>query len=418
MFLKNDYMKKIKSNISNYLFLLIYLIGVFSFFLFIFLFEYHPFASNSSFFKPTVNYDMGIDFDYFYFAGMRAAEGKNFYFPIGDHYGHIGFIYPPLMAYVFVPFSYMPRDVSFFVYSLFSILLLFLSVLILSKFVKQKLIYFFITFLLFFFSPFFLLHLDRGQTNIEVVFLISLCLWFFYKQKYKLTGALLASAVMFKLMPVLFAPYFFIKNKKIFYSTIFFGLVSVLLFGLDTISNFLVAVFNFASNVIIAGGWNTGLGGMIYNRFTYTLLSFSEAKVILVFLGLLISAVFYYIFYRVNSKTKNVDFDINLVLLEFGTLMFLVSFLPSVSWLHNGLYYIFIFTAYWNLRVKIPRIYDFLIQALFFLSFSQPLLLPLFDEQPFMTIFALRPGYMLLIVVLMWYFYFKITSVKNLLNNL
>jgi len=55
---------------------------------------------------------------------------------------------------------------------------------------------------------------------------------------------------------------------------------------------------------------------------------------------------------------------------------------------------------------------------LFFLSFSQPLLLPLFDEQPFMTIFALRPGYMLLIVVLMWYFYFKITSVKNLLNNL
>ncbi|MFA6547739.1 MAG: FkbM family methyltransferase [Candidatus Magasanikbacteria bacterium] len=410
MFLKNETKEKFKLFLSRYLFVGIYLFGILALSVLIFDFNYQPFANNSKFLKPTINYSTGIDYNYFYFAGMRASQGKNFYFPLNDRYPgetsypfeYARFNYPPLMAYFFIPFSMLPLDVSFFVYNLVSILLLLLSVYFLSKLVQQKWPYFIITFLVFLFSPAFLLHLDRGQTNIEILLLVSLCLLFYLQGKYKISSFLLASSIVLKLMPIVFLPYFFIKNKKVFIYTIISLLFFVLIFGMNSFVDFWGVVSSFATSGIVAGGLSTGLGGIIYNRFTYNILNLQQAQLLTAIVGLIISGFFFGLFYKVNKIEKQ---NKDLMLLEFGTLMFLVSFLPTVSWLHNSLYYLFIFTVYWNLRPKIGFYCDLFIQLLLFLSLSQPLLFPVFDQQPFMTVFALRPVYMLTVVVLMWYFY-------------
>lgn len=432
MFLNNEIKEKLKLFFSKYLFVGIYSFGILALFVLIYVFSYQPFANNSKFLKPTVNYTTGIDYNYFYFAGMRASQGKNFYFPLNDRYPgensqpfeYVRFNYPPLMAYFFIPFSMLPLDVSLFIYSLLSILLLLLSVYLLSKFIQQKLPYFIITSLIFFFSPSFLLHLDRGQTNIEILILVSLCLFFYLQGKYKISGFLLALSIVFKLMPIVFLPYFFIKNKKVFTYTIISLLFFVLVFGMNSFIDFWGVISGFASSGIVAGGLSTGLGGVIYNRFTYNMLALQEAQLIVAAISLIISGIFFGIFYKVNNLERTTKLDIDLVLLEFGTLMFLVSFLPTVSWLHNGLYYLFIFTAYWNLRPKITFYCDLFIQLLIFLSLSQPLLFTMFNKQPFMTVFALRPLYMLTVVILLWYFYIKnnvnlerIFSLKNYIIN-
>lgn len=431
--LNDEIKEKYKLFFSRYLFVGIYSFGILALFVLIYVFSYQPFANNSKFLKPTVNYSTGIDYNYFYFAGMRASQGKNFYFPLNNRYPgensqpfeYVRFNYPPLMAYFFILFSLLPLDMSLYVYSLLSILLLLLSVYLLSKFVKQKWPYFIITSLIFLFSPSFLLHLDRGQTNIEIVILVTLCLLFNLRGNYKISGFLLASSIVFKLMPIVFLPYFFIKNKKVFTYTIISLLFFVLAFGINSFIDFWGVISGFASSGIVAGGLSTGLGGIIYNRFTYNILNLQQAQLITAALSLLISGLFFGIFYKVNKLEKANKLDINLVLLEFGTLMFLVSFLPTVAWLHNGLYYLFIFTAYWNLRPKITFYCDLFIQLLIFLSLSQPLLFTMFNQQPFMTVFALRPLYMLTVVTLLWYFYIKnngnlepVFSLKNhVINN-
>lgn len=432
MLLNDEIKEKYKIFFSKYLFVGIYAFGILSLFVLIYVFSYQPFANNSKFLKPTVNYTTGIDYNYFYFAGMRASQGKNFYFPLNDRYSgensqpfeYVRFIYPPLMAYFFIPFSLLPLDISLYVYSLLSILSLLLSVYLLSKFVQQKWPYFFITSLIFLFSPSFLLHLDRGQTNIEILILITLCLLFYLQGKYKISGFLLASSIVFKLMPIVFLPYFFVKNKKVFNYTIISLLFFIIMFGVNSFIDFWGVITSFMSSGIVAGGLSTGLGGIIYNRFTYNFLNLQQAQLLTTAVGLVISGLFFGTFYKVNKLEKTTKLNINLVLLEFGTLMFLVSFLPTTAWLHNGLYYLFIFTIYWNLRPKIPFYCDLFIQLLIFLSLSQPLLFPVFDRQPFMTVYALRPLYMLTVVILLWYFYIKnnlnledVFSLKNYIIN-
>lgn len=417
MSLKNNIVGLQKESWFRSIFLIIYLGGLVFLFVITFVFGWQPLQlNNPNLLVPAVIHNTGgSDYHYFYYAGLRARLHENFYFVVKDRFdGELGdlaqyirFIYPPLMAYFFIPFSLFSFYVSLFIFSLLTILLFIWSIFILSKFVREKWWYFVIATVIFIFSPFFFLHLDHGQTNIPIIFLISLCFLFYLKQKYKIAGLLLAASIMFKLMPIIFLPYFFIKNKKVFYSTLVFLFLFCLFFGFDTMMDFMAAILSFGSDSINAGGWNVGLGGLFYNRFTYHLLTLSQAQPILSVLSVVIVAVFYYLFYKANKAVKKLNGDNSLVLLEFGTLMFLVSFLPSVSCLHNGLYYLFIFTFYWNFRPNLPVIFDFLIQALFYLSISQPLLFPILGEQPFMTIFAFRPLNMLIIVILLWYFYFR-----------
>ncbi|MEK7680910.1 MAG: glycosyltransferase family 87 protein [Patescibacteria group bacterium] len=415
----------IKKNISvsekeNWLqspFFAIYLGGLVFLFIIMFVFGWRPLQLNhAKLFVPTITRGIGgSDYHFFYYAGWRARLHKNFYFvnpaepnpnELSEAFYIVQFVYPPLMAYFFVPFSLFPFNVSLLIYSMFTILLFFWSIYILGKFVRKKWFYFVVAALIFLFSPFFLLHLDHGQTNMPVMVLISVCLLFYIKKKYKIAGFLLALSIMFKLMPVIFLPYFFIKNRKVFYSALITCAIFLLLFGFNMTTDFMAAVSGFGGGSINAGGWSTSLGGLFYNRFTYDYISLSQAQKVVMALIVIISGAFYFLTYRMNKIIKS-DADNNLILLEFGTLMFFVSFFPSVSALHNGLYYLFVFTAYWNLRPNLPIIYDYLLQALFYLSMSQGLLFPILGNQPYMTLFAFMSFEMFIIVILLWYCYFK-----------
>lgn len=399
-------------------FFALYLGGLVFLFVITAVFGWYPLQlDNRQLFSPSVSRGLGgSDYHFFYYAGLKASQGKNFYFASPNEpnpnelslpHFIVQFVYPPLMAYFFIPFSLLPFYVSLIVYSMFTIALFMWSIYILSSFMRKKMWYFIIAALVFLFSPFFFLHLDHGQTNVPVIFLLSLCLLFYLKKKYKITGLLLAAAIMFKLMPIVFLPYFFIKNKTVFYSTLVFLAFFTLWFGFDMLTDFMAATFSFGADSINAGGWSASLGGLFYNRFTYHLLSLSQAQTIALTLILIISAAFYYLTYRMNRIKKIADADNSLILLEFGTLMFFVSFFPTASGLHNGLYYLFMFTAYWNMRPALSTAYDFLLQALFYLSISQWLLFPIFGSQPMMTLFAFKSLEMFIIVVLLWYLYYK-----------
>jgi hypothetical protein len=413
MFFKNDMIEVQKPKYLQFPFLIVYFFVILILFVSMFVFAYQPMAGNNVW-SRAANADEGGDFNCFYFAGKRVSEGKNFYFPmINDRYknevlsGPVRFVYPPLMAYFFMPFSLLSFDASLFTYSLFCVLLLIFSVYILSKFVLQRWYYFFITGIIFLLSPFFLDHLYAVETDIPVLFLIALCLLAFLKRKYKITGLLLATSIMFKLMPIIFLPYFFIKNKKVFYYSIFFIAILVLIFGFDVFTDFIAAITGFASGGITAGKTNNGLGGMIYNRFTYDLFSFHTAQLILTTSIVIISAIFYYLCFKMNNKEKQVEVDNSLILLEFGAMTFFMSFFPSISSFYNGVFYLFIFTAFWNLRFILSTTYNLIIQALFYLSFSQALLFPVVNERPFITIFNFRPLYVFIVVILLWYSYYQ-----------
>jgi hypothetical protein len=406
----NNEPRKIKY--SPFIFLAIYLAGVVVLLVSMFVFSYHPFDTNKIFSAASVPV-AGSDYTCWYYAGKRAWEGKNFYFPINDVYpgewitSYMRFQYPPLLAYVFVPFSLLPYNLSLFIYSLLCIAFLVISIYILSKYVQQKWWFFGIALTIFLFSPFFLYHLYIGEHDMVVLFLMSLCLLFFLKQKYKISGLFLALATMFKLMPIIFIPYFFIKNRKVFYSSVFFSVLISVFFGFEKMTDFLGTIISFGSSRITAGGRSDGFGGVFYNRFTYDLISHDQAMHILLAIIVICSAVFYYLSYKMNKAKNNQVDNISLTLLEFGTLMFFIPSFQSTSTVYNGVFYLLLFAAYWKLRPIISTACNYFIQFLFYISFAQALLFPLFSERPFVTIFNFRPVYLLIIVVLLWYFYYK-----------
>lgn len=208
-------------------------------------------------------------------------------------------------------------------------------------------------------------------------------------------------AALLKLTPLIFLPYFLIRDRKSFYWALLTGIIGTLVTGIKNNLDFLKTISHLASGAT-SGVYSNSFLGVIYNKYTYSLLSFNEAKYLF---WAIIAIVLVFIFYSVYSNFKRGLWSRQIILSEFGALACLMIAIPPVSWLYNGVHLVIIFAAYWALRptllAKSKYLWVLLQDLLFFLVFSLPVLFYL--PASLSKYFSLRALYIIILAVIILY---------------
>lgn len=183
----------------------------------------------------------GIDFKAYYLAAHLLQRGENLYdikaqeeamisfgLPINDSL----YIYPPLLAILFLPLTALSLGQAAQVWFLFNLALYGLTLAILVKstgldILKEKIAP--LILLAFLFAPV-LFTLYKGQINIVILFLLALTYWFYQRGNLAWVGVSLACATMIKVVPGLLILYFLWKREYTLASatTIAIGLMVVI----------------------------------------------------------------------------------------------------------------------------------------------------------------------------------------------
>lgn len=390
---------------ANNFFYSIFLVGALIFVASIIFFNVKPLAGVIDYNNTAIS---GLDYNSNYFAAKRILLEDNLYFNDKQHYKFPDelpgrYVYPPLLAYFFIPFSILPYNLAFFIYTLLIVVLFLFSIYILSFYAKSGRKYFFVISSLFLFSPILWLHLERGQTDVIILFLIALGFYLYNIEKYHLTGFVIGLAVLLKLTPIIFLIYFAIKSKKSFFSSIITITFFLIMTGSDKLFDFYRSLSDFAHGVS-AGAMSNGILGIFYNKFTESYLALYQAKFLFIIFAILFLLYFFSSLYLNQNKANISQKERNLI--EFSCLLLVMITIPSVSWLYNGIYLIFALTAYWNLhsdeyfesRKKV------ITDGLVYFILSQPLLFPSVLKSSATIIFSLRPLYLLILFLILFHY--------------
>jgi hypothetical protein len=166
----------------------------------------------------------GIDFKAYYIAADMLRAGKDFYdvqqqaeevqargLPLNESY----YIYPPLLAIVFVPLTVLPMQEAAQVWFFLNMALYVLSLVIITRVLdlnryREALPLLWI--LAFLFPPA-LFTMYKGQVNIVILLLLALTYWLCTRHRQVPAGLALGVATMVKIIPVLLLPYAFWKKR-------------------------------------------------------------------------------------------------------------------------------------------------------------------------------------------------------------
>src|SRR3989338_6743644 len=192
----------------------------------------------------------GADFNNFYFAAKRLVAGENFYIVNNSAQslpgelagGAARFIYPSLLAYLFVPFSFFSLNTAFYLYTFFAIVLLLVSVYLLSRLLPDGKLFSYAAVALLIFSPIVWLHLERGQTDAVVLFLLTAACFLLTRGYFKSVGLFVGLAALFKFTQLIFIPYMFLKNRKAFWASIITLVAGSFVLGIGWIGYFFTAL--------------------------------------------------------------------------------------------------------------------------------------------------------------------------------
>ncbi len=381
----------------------------------------YSFAGETRIFTEQGRLVPGSDYRALYSAAKHFVNGENIYFnntPYSFYEEEIqqpgnitGYVYPPLLKLLTLPLLLLPFNAAYFVYVGISLLLLIAGIWVLAQHVSQKAYFVAVTVFAYLFSPILLLHFERGQSDIVIFFLIALSFNFFVKKKSIPAGILMGLAMVLKLTPFIFLPYFFFRDRKSFYWSLLSVLVGSAISGLQANLDFLKVIKKFAGG-FSSGVYSNGLLGVVYNKYSFDLMSFSQAKIIfLAVVAVIVCVIFYYI-YR-NTK-KGLSSSV-VLLSEFGALASCMVIIPSASWLYNGVHLVFLFAAYWALRpILIAKAKNILVlfqDTLFFLVFSLPVLFSL--SATWTKFFSLRGLYVMVLGVMILYLSQKYLTKEN-----
>lgn len=360
----------------------------------------------------------GRDFNVFYFAGYRLRTGNEFYsvkdvneFLPGEYnLGPIRFIYPPLLAFVFVPFSMLPLPIAFAWYTYMVLILFGASIFLVTHFLTNKLGASLSIGVMFLLSPIIWMHLAHGQSDILVLFCLALAFYFLTRFSPKSAGFFIGIAALLKFTPLIFVPYLFLKNKKAFFASVITIVFGSLLLGIDRLINFIKNLSTFTWWWVSSSIFNNGLMGIFYNRLTRSVLSFSFSRLVYSIIILISVAFFFLLFYRrikLNRTSSNEFF----VLAEFALLASLMVLLPSISLIYNGVHLLFLLLIWWYFREykTFSTGKQFFLDILVFLIFGEPLLISWFQTVPGSLFFVLRPIYILIFLIIIFKEYSKIT---------
>jgi hypothetical protein len=161
----------------------------------------------------------GIDFKAYYIAADMLRQGRDFYdvelqsqevlargLPLNESF----YIYPPLLAILFVPLTTLPMHTAAQVWFFLNVVLYGVSLLViwealgLSRLSKNLPLLWTLAFL---FPPA-LYTIYKGQVNILILLLLAMTYWLYSTGSQRSAGVALAVAAMVKVVPVLLWPYF------------------------------------------------------------------------------------------------------------------------------------------------------------------------------------------------------------------
>ncbi len=185
----------------------------------------------------------GIDFKAYYLAAHLLQRGENFYDVRAQEEAMISFglplndslyIYPPLLAILFLPLTALSLGRAAQVWFLFNLALYGLTLAILVKStgldtLKEKIAP--LILLAFLFAPA-LFTLYKGQINLVILFLLALTYWFYRRGNLAWVGVSLACATMIKVVPGLLILYFLWKREYKLASATTIAIVLMVVIGL------------------------------------------------------------------------------------------------------------------------------------------------------------------------------------------
>lgn len=348
----------------------------------------------------------GGDFRANYFAAKRLSSNDSLYLvdrqilkfkeELTANSGYGSYVYAPFSSYFFWPLAQLPLYQSYVFSVILGLVFFLLSLFFLSRSMidRERYLAIFLPSALFSFPLWALI--ERGQSDLFILSFLVACYYFFRTKRYALSGLALAIAASFKVTPLIFLPYFYFKNRKIFYYSVSFLAISVLLFGVQNFVEFISSLRNFAgglSTTYINLGWF----GFFYNKFTFRVLSPQTAHLLYVVLILvLFAAVLYFLRQKLKKSTND-----TVLLMEFGVLTAIMMMIPTVSFVYHAVHLLFIFSAYWNLRLlkqfSLPKL--LLLDVLIFLILSPLALFHAFTVTPLSYIFSLRPALLTVFII-------------------
>ena len=160
----------------------------------------------------------GIDFKAYYIAADMLRSGKDFYnvqqqveevqargLPLNESF----YIYPPLLAILFVPLTILPMQQAAQVWFFLNLALYALALVIISRaFSLSRLMGMApLLWILAFLFPPALYTLYKGQVNIVILLLLAVTYWLCVRGRQVLAGVALGVASMIKVIPIFLLPY-------------------------------------------------------------------------------------------------------------------------------------------------------------------------------------------------------------------
>ncbi len=348
---------------------------------------------------------VGLDFHSYYYSAKHLHGGDSLYFAEKQKL-HFEkelknfFVYPPLMAVLFTPFSYFQFELSFLLYTVFCIAIFIVTIILLSESLYEKRVFSAVVLFSFFSSPLLIMHLDRGQTDVIILFLLTLSYISLRNDRNITVGILIGFAASLKITPLIFLPYLFLKSKKAFLSSIATIAIVFLIFPLNYWQEFFEKIFAFSTS-ISSGIFSNGLLGVISNRYTAAFISPEVSRYIFFAIISIIIMVTFIVFFKSINNEKSKE----LIIVDFAILSSLMIIIPPTSWVYNGVLLSLLFAGYWTIRFSkfLGKRMIILFDLLGFVLVSQLTFSPI---HPFIRsldlhqLFALRPLIILAFIVL------------------
>ncbi len=170
------------------------------------------------------------DFSVHYYSFELMMNNKNPY--LAKYAMFVPHAYPPFVILLFSPFYIVPFLIAQKIWTILSIIFLYLSIHLMFKLNNRK-IFSTLGFLILGFSFLYFpvkFTLGMGQINNLILFLTILGVYLFNENRLIMSGLSLGLSIVIKFFPMIFIPYFFIIQKKrlAIYTFIFFLFFTVL----------------------------------------------------------------------------------------------------------------------------------------------------------------------------------------------
>ena len=309
-----------------------------------------------------------VDFNVYLNSVLLALTQGDVYAPLKTTVQAIPFNYPPTSLIFFLGLTIFPKTITLFVFVLFSIASLLITVWLLTQilFIRSKKLYAFLLFSICFIQYFpTKFTLTLGQINLMILLLVTAVYYLFRKNKELLSGFILGIATVIKIFPI-FLIFFFIKEKK--WKTIISFTSTLLCCLLLTVLLFKpVLVYSYFGLI----GKNLFLNAGDISYFDQSLNSFllrlHFTFMIRLIFRVIITGTSLFVFLK--TKDKMLSF--------FGLIFSVLIFLPSFAWFHHYVILIPLIIMLWSkTRPGMEKVLLVCIYVLTSLHFRNPELFP------------------------------------------